>query len=262
VFIDPEAEPLTEIPLTQRVRGSLLAQLQLSSGLVNARRPVASRDDSGGLADYSGRFNPDLMLEDFCHAQLVAIAEEFCLQGHLLVRAFMMAIAERWGDDVARTIATQQWIGIAGLAAERVAAALTIRGRESPDERIPTLPADLDAIAKLFQVHPAFYPRAYVDLRVERSGDEVRCAIGDCPAFAEGDTYSWFALLGPEPHRALDAMVRTINPRARCRPWSSPDAHVSWRVTIDPHAEPAPEPPEVRLTKVSKGATFRFTPRH
>jgi len=239
VRIEPDATPFTEIALTGRLRRSHLAQLASPA-------PDASSD---GLADYSGPFDPDLELEDFSAPALRTICDEFCIQGHLLVRTFMMAIAERWGDDAAREIAAHQWVGIAGLATERVAAAMGIEG-DGPE-----------AIAKLFQLHPAFHPRAYVDLHVERTGDRVLCWIGDCAALAEGDPYSWFALLGPTPHRALDAMVRAVNPRARCAPATVPQARVAWSVTIAPDAPPAPEAPEVALTKVSKGATFRYVSR-
>lgn len=240
VRIEPEAEPVVEIPLTAKVRQSRLARLELS--------PTES-SEAGGLDDYSGAFDPEFQLEDLAHPALVRVNQEFCVQGHLLVRSFMAAITERWGDRVAREIASQQWIGIAGLAAERVAAALGIDGD------------DADALAKLLQLHPAFHPRAYVDLHVERVADGVHCWIGDCAALAEGDSLSWFALLGATPHRALDAMVRAVNPRARCRPLDVAGARVAWSIAIDAEAEPAPEPPEVALAKLSNGARFRFTPR-
>jgi hypothetical protein len=248
VRIEPGASPLEEIPLTQRVRLSRLAQLEVSM-----RTPDT---DSHGRADYSGAFDPDLQLEDFSHPALVRIAQEFCLQGHLLVRSFMMAIAERWGDDVAREIATQQFIGSAGVAAERVAAAMHIRSDGSAE-------ADLEAIAKLFQLHPAFSPRTYVDFHVERHGNAIHCWFNDSDAFAEGDAYSWFALLAEstEPHPALGAIVRSVNPHARCRLAQPPGTRTGWCVEIDPNAEPAPEPGAVTLAKLSKGATFGFVPR-
>lgn len=243
VRIEPGEAALQEVPLTGRVRRSLLARLDIPAARSSA--------DGGGRSDYSGSMDPDLLLEDFSHAALVRIAEEFCLQGHLLVRSFMMAIAQRWGDDEAREIAAAQFIGIAGLAAERLAAAL---GLEQGD--------DLDRLAKLFQVHPAFHPRAYVDLHVERDGDAVRCWIGDCAALAEGDAYSWFALLAADSiHPALDAIARTVNPRARCRPATVAGAPLAWSIGIDARAEPSPEPPQVALVRMSKGATFRFASR-
>ena len=251
VRIEPDADPLAEIELTGRMRRSLLAQLALG---VPAN--AGSAADAGGLPDYSGRLDPDLCLEDFAQPVLLQIAQEFCLQGHLLVRAFMTSIAERWDETAAREIAAQQFIGSAGLAAERIGAAMQIGSGSASAE------ADLDTIAKLFQIHPAFYPRAYVDLSVERRNGSVLCAIRDSAAFNEGDAYSWFALLadGDAAHPALDAIVRTVNPRARCQRIDSPGARVAWSVTIDPNAEPLEEPAAVGLAKMSKGATFRFVP--
>jgi hypothetical protein len=40
-----------------------------------------------------------------------------------------------------------------------------------------------------------------------------------------------------------------------------PGARLAWSVTIDPNAEPAPEPPEVMITKLSKGVTFHWASR-
>jgi hypothetical protein len=242
VRVEPDATPVEEIPLAARLQGSRLARLEIPTPSPNP--------EPGGLSDYAGPFDPGLQLEDLSHPTLVRVAQEFCLQGHLLVRAFMQAIAARWGVDTAREIASQQWVGIAGVAAERVRAAMGFA-----DE------GGLEALAKLFQLHPAFHPRAYVDLHVEHGGDRLRCWIGDCEAWSEGDDYSWLALLGPEPHRALAAIVRTVDPRARCLPCSVPGARAAWAVVIDPEAEPAPEPPEVGLTKMSTGATFHFVPR-
>jgi hypothetical protein len=240
VTIEPDVEPVHEIALTDEIRKSRLARLPLSS---------AKPAEPGGWRDYAGPFDPDFQLEDFSHDALQKAAAEFCVQGHLLVRALMMSVAARWGEEDARVIGGAQWVGIAGLAAERVRRALAIEGD------------DAAAIAKLLQVHPSFHPRSYADLHVALDGDVVRCWLDDCDALREGDSFSWFALLGETPHRALDAIVRTVNPRARCRPADVRGARVAWAVEIDPTADPAPEPAEVKLTKYSKGATFEFVPR-
>jgi hypothetical protein len=239
VTIPPDAPPVAEHPLTDVVRRSRLARLALS--------PVPEQAD--GRCDYAGAFDPDLELEDLAHGTLVRVADEFCLQGHLLVRAFMLTIAERWGEAAAQEIAAHQWVGIAGVAAERVRAAMRVED------------AGLDAVAKLFQLHPAFHPRAYVDLHVARDADVVRCWIGDCPAFDEGDAWSWLALPAGARHRALDAIARVADPHARTQPCTVPGARVAWTVTVDPAAEPLPEPPEVMVTRLSRGSSFRFVSR-
>jgi hypothetical protein len=122
---------------------------------------------------------------------------------------------------------------------------------------------DIESIAKVFQLHPCFHPRSYVDFRVEISGERsARLAIGECPALQEMDPYSWFAALGAAPHPALDAIAGAINPRARCHPVSDPrDARLAWDVIIDPSAEPQPEPRELELARMSRGASFRFERR-
>ena len=241
VRVEPEAQAVTETALAGRVRASRLAQLVLPAS------PPSSEPD--GLLDYAGPFNPDLEFEDLAQSTLVTVCQEFCVQGHLLVRSFMMAIAERWGDSVAREIATHQWIGVAGVAAERIAAAMHVEGD------------DLGAIARLLQIHPAFHPCAYFAFHVDVANDEVRCRIDPCPASSEGDSYTWVALPADARHRAVDAMVRVINPQARTRACEAPEGSIAWAVRIDADAEPAPKPPEVGITKLSKGSSFRFASR-
>ncbi len=240
VTIPSDAPPFAEHALTGVVRRSRLAQLALDDVPTTATE---------GRCDYAGAFDPDLELEDLAHGTLLRVADEFCLQGHLLVRGFMLAIAERWGDAAAQEIAAHQWVGIAGVAADRIAAAMGLASD------------DLDAAAKLFQLHPAFHPRAYIDLHVERDADAVRCWIGPCPALEEGDAYGWLALPADARQRALDAIARVASPHARTRPADVPGAPIAWTVAIDRTAEPLPEPPEVAITKLSRGSTFRFASR-
>ena len=122
---------------------------------------------------------------------------------------------------------------------------------------------DIEAVAKVFQLHPCFHPRTYIDFRVQVTGeDTARIAIGDCPALDEGDPYSWFAALGKAPHRALDAIAGSVNRRARCEP-ADPvgDEKLAWHVIINRKGEPQELPQELRLAQISKGAAFRFERR-
>ena len=138
----------------------------------------------------------------------------------------------------------------AGLTAERLRPAMNIEGD------------DAGAVAKLFQLHPAFQPRTYIDLRVEVLDDErAVISFGESPAFDEGDPYSWLAQLDREPHPALDAIAQAANRRARCHPVTTSGAHLSWEMVIDPAVEPAPEAEEVRMAKGSNGAALVLAPR-
>src|SRR5262245_19866386 len=76
-------------------------------------------DPSGdGASDYSGPLLSDLDFTAFSHSALVRIADEVCLQMHLLNLSFVHAVRRRATDDEqALEIATRQLVGIAGIAA-------------------------------------------------------------------------------------------------------------------------------------------------
>ncbi len=243
VFIGDEAEAFQHHPNLESLRGSKLATIGID---------VPVKDgEAGGWGDYAGEFDPGFQLEDLSHRALVTVNQEFAVQSHLLARAFMLCVAQRLDDPTATELGTAQWTGIAALTAERMREPLGIVGD------------DIEAVAKLFQLHPCFHPRTYIDFRVEITGSHsARIAIRDCPALEETDAYSWFAGLGKAPHPALDAIAASVNPRARCHPVANPeDARLAWDVVIDPAAEPQAPSRELKLAKISKGATFRFEQR-
>jgi hypothetical protein len=243
VFIGDESEPTEQHGNLEIVRASKLATVPIELPEGDA--------EPGGWPDYSGPFDPGFQLEDLSHRALVAVNQEFALQSHLLARAFMLCVAQRLGDEAAGELGASQWTGIAALTAERLREPLGIAGD------------DIEAVAKLFQIHPCFYPRTYVDFRVELTGPRsARIAIRDCPALQEGDAHSWFAGLSDAAHPALDAIAGAVNRRARCHPVANPeDARLAWDVVIDPSAQPQDAPQELALAKVSRGAAFRFERR-
>ncbi|MEN8183108.1 MAG: hypothetical protein ABFS46_11300 [Myxococcota bacterium] len=243
VFIGDEAEPTAPHPNLEIVRAAKVATVPIEAPDADA--------EPGGWPDYSGPFDPGFQLEDLSHRALVKVNQEFALQSHLLARAFMLCASQLQGDGVASELGARQWTGIAALSAERIREPLAIEGD------------DIEAVAKVFQMHPCFHPRSYVDFRVEQSGPRrARISIGDCPALEEGDALSWFAGLGPAPHPALDAIAGSVNSRARCHPVADPKpARLAWDVVIDPAAEPQEIPVELKLAKISRGARFRFEQR-
>ncbi len=244
VYIDDENAP----PYEQHANLEIVKRSKAANVAIDVPTEHA---EPGGWDDYSGAFDPDFQLEDLSHRALVIAIQEFAVQSHLLARAFLLCVGQRFGDDAVRELATAQWTGIAGLTAERLRSAMGIEGD------------GVEAIAKLFQVHPAFQPRTYIDLRVEIAGlNSARLAIESCPALEEGDAYSWLAHLEAAPHPALDVIARVVNPRARCRPVSDcGGTRLAWDVAIDPGAEALPEPDEVKLAKFSSGARILFERR-
>ena len=243
VYIDGEAAAYQQHPNLELVGASLAAGVTIDAPARDA--------EPGGWSDYAGPFDPDFQLEDLSHRALVVASQEFALQSHLLARGFLLCIGQRYGEPAARELGASQWTGIAALTAWRIREPLGIRGD------------DIAAVAKVFQLHPCFHPRSYVDFRVEIAGPlRARIAIGECPALAEGDAWSWFAGLADAPHPALDAIAGAVNPRARCHPVANPvGARLAWDVVIDPEAEPQRDPPELALARFSRGAAFRFEQR-
>ena len=235
-------------PYEQHPNLAIVAESKLASVPIEV---PASDGEPGGWPDYSGPFDPGCQLADFSHRALVALDQEFAVQAHLLVRSYMLSQADHYGEQAAQELGRRQWIGHGALAVVRLQEHLGIAGD------------DIETLAKVFQLHPNFQPRTYVDFRIEVTGERrARISIGDCPALHEATPHSWFAQLEAEPHPALQAIARQVNPRASCRPAADPGkARFAWDVVIDPGAEPADEPQELRLARLSGGMTFRFEQR-
>ena len=119
----------------------------------------------------------------------------------------------------------------------------------------------IDAVAKICQLHPHFWPRTYVDFRVEITGESrARISIRDCAALHEADAYSWFAGLEQgEVHPALEAIATMVNPHARLHAVSdTSDAALAWDIVIDESNEARDEPQELKLGRISRGVTFEL----
>lgn len=243
VDIDPAFDPVVAHPNFALVADSLIAEIPV--------RVPSSDAEPGGWDDYDRDFDPDFALEDLSHRALVVALQEFAVQSHLLFRSFLLTVAQRYGEDEAARINPMVFTGLAGLTAQRLRTAMKIDGDRA------------DAIAKLLQLHPSFYPRTYVDVAVEVVADDrVRLAILDSPVFDEADEYHWFAQLGGASDRALDAIVRAVNPRASVASTPTrPGERFAYDAVIDPNATPAREAPEIGLAKISTGATVEFSPR-
>lgn len=244
VRIDPDAEPLPDPDALIEMRSSVLASLPLTS-LPLTSLPSASIDSGGegDWSDYSAPLDPDLRLEQFAKGLLLALVEEVGVQYHLLVMSMCRALERRVDTEKATEIVGKQFIGIAGLIAERLCKAFGLGD-------------DLTAFAQVLDLHPAFRPRAYVDLFVRSDLDSVVVELRDCPALGESGVDSWITLMGSGDRRALDAIAHAVNPRIRIEEGDMPR---TWRAVIDRDAQPSGEATEVTLTKYSTGASFEFS---
>jgi hypothetical protein len=246
VTINPEFPPVDAHPYRAIVEQSKLATIPTEAPGQNG-----NDIEPGGWDDYSGDFDPDFELEDLSHRALVIVLQEVAVQSHLLLRGFAVAVAQRYGEDVALALLPQIFTGLAGMTAQRLVPVLGLETRDAND------------IARLLSLHPMFWPRTYVDLRIEVVDDLcVRFALGSAPVFEEADGFTWFSQLGGDGDRGLDAIVQAVNPRAACRAVAtSGDEQFAYEAVIDPDAAPAREAPEIALAKISGGAAFVFTPR-
>ena len=244
VTIVPEADPL---PYPEQA-----VQLGTSSA---ARLPLAEADPSlptdDGWTDYASALDADLVLERFSSATLSALADEVCLQGHLLSRAYLLQVAERANGREAAEIGGKQLSGIAGVTTKRLAALLGVG-------------PDLAGIAAVLAVHPMFLPRAYVDLRLAPTpgGGALTLSLGPCPATEEDDGLTWPAVLVDGDDAGLVSAVQCLAPLARVeRVDREGDARATWRIWLDPDGTPARQADEVTLTEFSTGVDFTFTRR-
>lgn len=234
VIIDEKHTPPTMQPHTEQIGRSAAYTVDLS--------PIDTSDD--GHHDYSGPLLSDLRFRDFSRSALVRIAEEVCLQHHLLALGFLIAVRKRVEEDKAREITRKQLTGIAGVAARRIRDALG-------------LPDDLEGLATVLSLHPLLNPKQYVDSEIRLDGDRLELWLGRS-GLVDADG-GWPTLIDGAHVEALQALVRGVNPRFTVRVVS--EGNAGLLVAIDVTDEPAPECVEVAITKVSTGAAFVFEDR-
>ncbi|CAN5428011.1 hypothetical protein BH10ACT1_BH10ACT1_16220 [soil metagenome] len=244
VTVVPDAEPFPFPAQAEQLSTSNAAGLPLAE----AARGLT---DDDGWTDYSGPLDQDLVMERFSSATLSRIMDEVCLQGHLLSRGFLLHVAERADGDEAGVIGGKQLSGIAGVTTKRLAVLLGAG-------------PDLAGLARVLAVHPMFLPRAYVDLGLSlaEDGTSLTVSLGAGPAVDEDDGLTWPAILVEGDDAGLRSAIQCLAPLAQVeRMPPVGDARASWRVTIDPDAEPARQADEVTLTEFSTGVNFHFERR-
>ena len=196
--------------------------------------PIEPGDE--GAADYSGPLLSDIDFAAFSHSALVRIADEVCLQMHLLNLSFGIAVRRRAGADtgLASAICTKQLTGIAGVAAERIRRAL-----------------ELDEVADVLRLHPLLNPAGYVVAEIE----DGRLHVHPSPAH---DDDAWIALCSPAAPEPLQAIATAVDPHLAVR---ADGTDTDWTAEFEHTDTAAQDCPEVAVTKVSLGAAFEFRPR-
>ncbi len=229
VIIDESYPPVEGIPALDIVAETRAANWELDA--------IDPSDE--GLADYSGPVVSDFDFGAYSHSALVRMADEVCLQMHLLYLSFAIAVRARAGSDVelADSICTRQLIGVAGLGAERIHKALSLAG-------------GIDGIRKVFELHPLINPLGYVN-----TGEGGDLTVHRSPAH---DDAAWISLCAPDSVQPLQAIATAIDPHIEVRITGT---STDWTAELAETEAAAKELPEVAVAKVSGGASFEFQPR-
>jgi hypothetical protein len=229
VIIDESHPPVSGTPALDTLRQTRAATTELD--------PIDTDDE--GEANYSGPLLSDFDFAAFSHSALVRIADEVCLQMHLLNLSFGIAVRARAeNEEQAQKLCTKQLIGIAGVAAERIHRALA-------------LPDSIEGALGVLELHPLLNPAAYVG--AELTSDAVQ--VHSSPAHTDE---AWISLCSPREVRPLQAIVGAVDPHLDVE---IAGTDTDWTARIVRRDEPAEEFREVAVTKVSRGANFDFEPR-
>lgn len=229
VIIDESYPEAQAIPALEVVSQTRAATWELD--------PIDRSDE--GQADYSGPLLSDFDFAAFSHSALVRMADEVCLQMHLLYLSFAIAVAARAaGDDESLGVCTRGLIGIAGVAAERIHRALK-------------LPGGAEGVLRVLELHPLLNPAGYVVAETESNRLHVR------PSPAHDDR-AWISLCSPESVQPLQAIATAVDPRIEVRVSGTA---TDWTAELVETDSPTEELPEVSVVRVSGGSTFQFEPR-
>jgi hypothetical protein len=233
IEIDPANDPVGQIPLTAEVGALPMASVP------NA----VTGDVDDGMADYRGPLRPALRLPDLASGTLAAVAREFAAQAHLLACSGELALRSRFGEDQAREMLAETWIGSAWTVTGRLAKALTLGD-------------DPDGVATLLRLHPLL-PLGF-DREVTVDGDQVRLSLrpvveglldaghpGIAGLLARGDT------------RGIEAIVHGLAPAADVSVTSSADG-VDVVVDGRESGTPVALPDSAALTQIGIAASWEF----
>jgi len=230
VIIDESYPEVDDHPALDVIRRTRAARTELD--------PIDADDE--GQGDYAGELLSDFDFSAFSHSALVRMADEVCLQMHLLNLSFILAVGKRTGTNtrLATEICTKQLIGLAGIAAERIHRALE-------------LPGGIEGAVRTLELHPMFNPVSYVT--AEFGPDQVH--VRRSPAHEDG---AWISLVSPAETRPLQAAVATIDPHLDIELTGT---ETDWSARVIETDTAAKELPEVSVVRVSGGSTFAFQPR-
>jgi hypothetical protein len=175
-------------------------------------------------------------LTDLSHTELVRVALEYMMLGHLLDRALMPSVAVHGTIGDVDDVAIDEWMGASPVYTARMRQVMGIEGD------------DIAAIMKALQLDVGFVHQ-YMDVAYQVN-DERRGEfwLNHCGALMDVEPHGEDRVVGMCHHiedPTFDATAYATNPRARIRPIHRPPRmpadrhpHCHWTITIDPSNDP------------------------
>jgi hypothetical protein len=227
IEIDPANDPVGPARLTQQVSELPLANLV-----------VSPRPDGDG---YQGAFKPKFVLSDTSDGTLIALAQEFSVQTHLLMCSGEIAFAERYGLDTAWDLIADAYLATAWVVSQRLRDALG---------------GELD-IANALLLTPAIPPG--FRRTVNHDGTRVQCVLEpESPVLLDKEQGGWIGSLTRDDTRGPQGIVQALDARARVDEVTNDGTRLTIAVTVDETAEPAPEPEVIAFMKIGMLANWKF----
>ena len=236
VTIEPDREELPLPPDAETMFGTEAGRLELS--------PIdASATD--GWVDYRGPLVADLQFAEWSRTALVRAAEEVALQHQLLALGFQLSLRRHAENELQVVeICRRQLTGVAGLAADRIRAALD-------------LPADASGLARVLAVHPCFGPAQYTGLTATADDDTVVVRLPRESAAMTDD--GWMSIITPDHLEPLQAIATAVSPYLGVEGAHETDGALEIRIVTTDTARK--ESGEVAIARFSGGASWEFTDR-
>lgn len=191
--------------------------------------------------------------EELSRAELAVVVRELLLAGQLVDRAGMPHVIGAYGREEMARIAIDEWMGASPVYTRRTQRLLGFGGD------------DVATLLKGLQLDVGAPPE-FMDFRLRVVDDHHgEFWLDHCGALLDveplGDDYVR-TMCHTIEDPTFDATAMATNPRARIRPVHRPPRtpadrhpHCHWTVTIDPAAEPLPEPgPAVRIARTALAA--------
>lgn len=235
IAIDEAHEPVGAVPLTESVAALPLASVP---------NPRPADIEPGGRRDYTAPFDPSFRLADLSQGALAAATREFQVQAHLLICSSDLTLRTRVGDDAARRMIGDAWVGASWIASERL-------------RRIRPPASALDALADTFALQPMIPPG--FDREVDVAGDGVHVTLRpEVDGLLDASHPGWCGLLADADAGGVTAMAHGVDPQAQVSDLTVGPDTARFDVRVDPDAAPAPEPEVVALARIGMVSGWSF----